>query len=70
MEFFEILSFAKLFSQVSSGNITMSDLELETAAKLLKDLGDNAPNFTPAQREIYKMMVDMAKDNSKGHRNG
>ena len=70
MDFFEILSFAKLFSQISSGNATMTDIELEAAAKMLKDLGDNAQNFTPAQKELYKIMVDKVKDDSKGKRNG
>ena len=70
MTFFDMISFAKLFSQVASGNMTMSDAELEAAAKVLKELGGNAPNWNPMQRELYKSMVDAAKEDSRGQRNG
>ena len=70
MTFFDMISFAKLFSQVASGNMTMSDAELEAAAKVLKELGGNAPNWNPMQRELYKSMVDAAKEDSRGRKNG
>lgn len=70
MTFFDMISFAKLFSQVASGNMAMSDIEIEAAAKVLKELGDNAPNWNPIQKELYKSMVDAAKESSRGRKNG
>ena len=70
MTFFDMISFAKLFSQVASGNMTISDVEMEAAAKVLKEIGGNAPNWNPMQRELYKAMVDAAKEGSRGQANG
>lgn len=70
MTFFDMISFAKLFSRVASGNMSMSDAEMESAAKVLKELGGNAPNWNPMQRELYKSMVDAAKESSRGQNNG
>lgn len=70
MTFFDMISFAKLFSQVASGNMTMSDAEMEAAANMLKELGGNAPNWNTMQRELYKSMVDAAKEYSRGQKNG
>ena len=53
MTFFDMISFAKLFSQVVSGNMAMSDMEMEAATKVLKELGDNAPNWNSMQKELY-----------------
>lgn len=50
--------------------MTMSDAEMEAAAKILKELGGNAPNWNPMQRELYKSMVDAAKEDSRGRKNG
>ncbi len=70
MTFSDMISFAKLFSQIANGDIAMSDAEVEEAAKVLKELGGNAPNWSPMQRELYKTMVDAAKEGSRGQRNG
>mgnify|MGYP000170205270 CR=1 FL=1 len=70
MTFFDIISFAKLFSHITSGNMTMSDAEMEAAAKVLKEFGGNAPNWNPMQRELYKAMVDATKDGFRGQQNG
>ena len=70
MTFFDIIFFAKLFSQVASGNMAMSDMEMEAATKVLKELGDNAPNWNSMQKELYKSMVDAAKESSRGRRDG
>ena len=70
MTFFDMISFAKLFSQVTSGNMTMSSVEMETATKILKEIGDNSPNLNPMQRELYKVMVDATKEGLRGQRNG
>ena len=70
MTFFGMISFAKLFSRVASGNMTMSDAEMETAAKILKEFGGNASNWNPMQRELYKAMVDATKEGFRGQQNG
>ncbi len=70
MTFYDLISFAKLFSRISSGSMTMSDAEMEAAAEVLKQLGDSAPSWNPAQKELYKAMVDAAKESSRGQRNG
>ena len=66
MDFFEMISFAKLFSQSFSGNLSLSDAEMEAASSTLKKLGDSCYNWSPAQKEIYKAMVDYAKNRSQG----
>ncbi len=70
MTFFDMISFAKLFSRTASGNMSMSDAEMEAAAKVLKEFGDNIPNWNPMQKELYKAMVDAVKDGSRGQRDG
>lgn len=70
MTFFDAISFAKLFSQTVRGNMTMSDTEMEAAAKALKEFGDNVPSWTLQQRELYKALVDAVKENSKIKQNG
>ncbi len=70
MTFYDLISFAKLFSRIASGNTTMSDAEMEAAAKVLKQLGDSAPNWNPAQKKLYEAMVDAAKEGSRGQQNG
>lgn len=72
MDFYEAISLAKIFAQIMGGNnsITITDAELETAAKLLKDMGNNRQDWSPQQKETYKAMVDFAKENSKGQKHG
>jgi len=70
LTFSDMISFAKLFSQIANGNIAMSDAEMEAAAKVLKELGGNAPNWNQMQRELYKTMVDTVKEGSRGQKNG
>ncbi len=70
MTFYDMISFANLFSRIANGNMAMTDAEMETAAKVLKDVGGNAPNWNPMQRELYKAMVDATKENFTGHENG
>ncbi len=70
MTFFDMISFAKLFSRVANGNMTMSDTEMEAAAEVLKGLGDNAPNWNSMQKELYKALVDATKEGSRGRQNG
>lgn len=66
MTFYDLISFAKLFSCVASGNMTISAAEMEAASKVLKEYGNSAPNWNPAQKELYKAMVDLAREKTKG----
>lgn len=66
MTFYDMISFAKLFSRIANGNMTMTDAEMEAAAKVLKEYGGNAPNWSPMQRELYKAMVDATKEGFRG----
>lgn len=63
---FEVFSFAKLFSTVMNGQMSVSSAEMEAACKLLKEMADNNQCMTSEQKEIYKLMVDCAKEASKG----
>ena len=70
--FFEVISLAKLFSRTIGGNnnISMSDVEFEAAAELLKKLGSDRQDWTTQEKEIYKAMVDFAKETSKSDWHG
>ena len=72
MNFYEVISLAKLFARVFDGNssITLSEAELEAASELLKELGDNRQDWTPQQRETYKALVDFGKEDLKRQRHG
>ena len=63
---FELFSFAKLFSTVMNGQMSVSSAEMEAACKLLKKMADNNQRMTSEQKEAYKLMVDCAKEASKG----
>lgn len=63
---FEVFSFAKLFSTVMNGQMSVSSAEMEAACKLLKEMADNNRCMTSEQKEAYKLMVDCAKEASKG----
>ena len=63
---FELFSFAKLFSTVMNGQLSVSSAEMEAACKLLKEMADNNQRMTSEQKEAYKLMVDCAKEASKG----
>ena len=67
MNFFEMLCFAKLFSAVMQGNPirSISSMELDAASEALKQITDQRQDWTQEQKEIYKMMVDCAKEQSK-----
>lgn len=64
---FEVFSFAKLFSTVMNGQMSVSSAEMEATCKLLKEMADNNQCMTSEQKEAYKLMVDCAKEASKGN---
>ncbi len=65
MDFYELISVAKLFSSVMQGkSISMSSKEMDVACEALKKATDNRQDWTWEQKKLYKAMVDYAKDNS------
>ena len=49
-----------------NGQMSVSSAEMEAACKLLKEMTDNNQCMTSEQKEAYKLMVDCAKEASKG----
>lgn len=72
MNFYDILSVAKLFA-IATGNmnpVIMSSAELEIASETLKKLADERNDWNEEQKEYYKILVDFAKEQTKGSENG
>lgn len=71
MNFYEFISFAKLFSLAYGGsNITLTEEEGEVVSEILKRMSDDRMDWTSQQRDLYKGMVDFAKEYSKGQQHG
>lgn len=72
MNFCDILSVAKLFAMATgnANHISMSSAELEIASEALKKLADERKDWNKEQKEYYKMLVDYAKEQTKGLKNG
>lgn len=72
MNFYDILSVAKLFAIATgnTNNINMSSAEIEIASETLKKLADERNDWNKEQKEYYKMLVDYAKEQTKGLKNG
>lgn len=62
---FEMMSFAKFVMSAFSGNVSLSEAELEAGTMALKNIADNAPRWNQNQKEAYKLLVDVAKENSE-----
>ncbi len=62
---FEMMSFAKFVISAFSGNVSLSEAELEAGTMALKNIADNAPRWNQSQKEAYKLLVDVAKENYK-----
>lgn len=72
MNFNDILSIAKLFA-IATGNtnhITMNSSELEVASEILKQLADGRNDWNEEQKQYYKMLIDYAKKQTKGLKDG
>lgn len=70
MNFSDMLSLAKLFTLAtnSTATLTMSSEELEVACEVLKKLADEKAIWSQEQKEYYKLLVDYAKELTKGTR--
>lgn len=62
---FEMMSFAKFVMSAFAGNVTFSEAEMEAGTTVLKNLADNAPYWNQQQKEAYKLLVDVVKEDCK-----
>ncbi len=67
MNFSELISFSKVFSVAigldKPSVLTSSDAGV--ASEALKHMADESPYWTDEQKELYKLMVDVAKEKTK-----
>lgn len=70
MNFSDMLNLAKLFTLAtnSTATLTMSSEEIEVACEVLKKLADEKAIWSQEQKEYYKLLVDYAKELTKGTR--
>lgn len=62
MNITEILIFAKILAAVSGDRTVMvTSVEKKIAADVLRRMADQRFNWTQAQREQYKMLVDVVE---------
>lgn len=69
--FYELVSFAKLFSKTFAMDqrVSMTKEEAKAAFEALKKMNENRTDWTQEQKEVYKAVADLAKemvDNSNG----
>lgn len=62
---YEMMSFAKFVMSAFAGNVTPSDAEIEVGTTILKNMADNAPHWNQQQKDAYKLLVDIVKENHK-----
>ncbi len=62
---FEMMSFAKFVMSAFTGNVTPSEAEIEAGTMMLKNIADNSPRWNQQQKDVYKLLVDVVKDNNK-----
>ena len=64
--FSEFLSFAKVFALALGNNqITITEAERESAFECLKSMADQSSSWSQADKEYYKMMVDLGNQLTK-----
>lgn len=62
---YEKMSFAKFIMSAFMGDVTLSKAEIEAGTTVLKNMADNAPYWNQQQKDAYKLLVDIAKENHK-----
>ncbi len=67
MDFYKMICFAKLYTEViqGRGSVALSSEELNIACEVLKKMTDDRQDWTKEQKETYKAMVDFVKEQSK-----
>ncbi len=70
MDFYKMICFAKLYTEVmhGRGDNALSSKELDVACEVLKEMTDERQDWTKKQKEEYKALVNYVKDNSKRSR--
>ena len=68
MDYFKMISFAKLFCVAVGGsqNISITSDEMEMACETLKHMADQRYDWNQEQKELYKILVDFTKERTKG----
>lgn len=64
---FELFSFAKLFSTVMNGQMSVSSAELEAACKLLKEMADSNQCMTSEQKKPTNSWWIVLRKQRKGN---
>lgn len=62
---FEMMSFYKFVFSAFAGKVTLSDAEIEAGTMVLKNMADNSQYWNQQQKEAYKLLVDVVKENYK-----
>ncbi len=68
MNFYETICISKLYA-VAFGfapRQSINNTEIDVAAECLKKMADNNYTWTQEQKDQYKLLVDFAKEMSKG----
>lgn len=60
---FEMMSFYKFVMSAFAGKVTISDAEIEAGTMVLKNMADNSQYWNQQQKEAYKLLVDVVKEN-------
>lgn len=67
MQFYELISFSKVFS-VATGlekRSILSTADVEITSEVLKRMADESDYWTREQKELYKLIVDAVKEMTK-----
>ncbi len=62
---FEMMSFAKFIMSAFAGKVTPTEAEIEAGTLALKNMADNSPYWNQEQKDAYKLLVDVVKENYK-----
>lgn len=67
MNFSDMISFAKLFYVTIGGaqNMSLTSDKKEAACGVLKHIAEQRNDWNEEQKELYKTMVDFAKEKTK-----
>ena len=67
MDLNELMCFAKVYSVVMglASPMSVSKREIDVAIEALKKNADNRWDWTQEQKDLYKLMLDFAKQNLK-----
>ncbi|MBE7063201.1 MAG: hypothetical protein E7390_05380 [Ruminococcaceae bacterium] len=69
MRFQELMCLYKLMTVAfnPNSNVRLNQNELEIASEVLKEIADDAPNWTHKEKEQYKLLVDLTKESTKNN---